>query len=276
MLRVRSEGGKSLLTFKGPVQPGVMKLREEHETVVADGDTLLTILHELGLRVWFRYEKYREEFAAEDVIIAIDETPVGTFVEIEGGEEHIHHTAAALGKTPADYITDSYRTLFVRYCTRAWPRRQRHDVQLDPGASVGRRPSRRMTDLSAWPALVLTAGLATRLRPLSDVRAKAAMPVAGKPIVVPHSRVAARGRRPARRAQPASPARNHHAAGRRRRAMGPRGALLVGARVLGSAGGPRRALPLLDAERFLIVNGDTLTDCDLTALVQRHLDTRPL
>ena len=28
--------------------------------------------------------------------------------------------------------------------------------------------------------------------------------------------------------------------------------------VLGSAGGPRRALPLLDAERFLIVNGDTL------------------
>jgi adenylate cyclase, class 2 len=116
VLRVRSEGGKSLLTFKGPAQPGVMKLREEHETVVADGDTLLTILHELGLRVWFRYEKYREEFAAEDVIIAIDETPVGTFVEIEGGEEHIHRTAAALGKTPEDYITDSYRTLFAEYC----------------------------------------------------------------------------------------------------------------------------------------------------------------
>ena len=93
-----------------------MKVREEHETVVADGDALLTILNELGLRVWFRYEKYREEFAAEDVIIAIDETPVGTFVEIEGGEEHIHRTAAALGKTPADYITDSYRTLFIEYC----------------------------------------------------------------------------------------------------------------------------------------------------------------
>ena len=77
VLRVRTEGGKSLLTFKGPVQPGAMKLREEHETVVADGDTLLTILHELGLHVWFRYEKYREEFAAEDVVIAIDETPVG-------------------------------------------------------------------------------------------------------------------------------------------------------------------------------------------------------
>jgi adenylate cyclase class 2 len=116
VLRVRSEGGKSFLTFKGPVRPGLMKVREEYETVVADGDMLLTILQELGLRVWFRYEKYREEFSAEDVVIAIDETPVGTFVEIEGGEEHIHRAAAALGKTRADYITDSYRTLFARYC----------------------------------------------------------------------------------------------------------------------------------------------------------------
>jgi adenylate cyclase, class 2 len=116
VLRVRNECGKSLLTFKGPVQAGVMKIREEHETIVADGDTLLTILHELGLRVWFRYEKYREEFSAEDVVIAIDETPVGTFVEIEGGEDRINHAAEALGKGPADYITDSYRTLFVRYC----------------------------------------------------------------------------------------------------------------------------------------------------------------
>src|SRR6185295_17673952 len=32
-LRVRSESGKSLLTFKGPVQQAVMKLREEHEMV---------------------------------------------------------------------------------------------------------------------------------------------------------------------------------------------------------------------------------------------------
>jgi adenylate cyclase class 2 len=115
VLRVRNEGGKSLLTFKGPIQPGVLKVREEHETVVADGDTLLHIFQELGLHIWFRSEKYREEFSAEDVIIAIDETPVGTYVEIEGGEEHIHQTAALLGKTTDDYITDSYRTLFVKF-----------------------------------------------------------------------------------------------------------------------------------------------------------------
>ena len=114
-LRVRSEGGKSLLTFKGPVLPGIIKIREEHETVVADGVVLLAILESLGMHIWFRYEKYREEFEADDVVIAVDETPVGVFVELEGGEAAIHATARALGRTPADYLTDSYRLLFLQH-----------------------------------------------------------------------------------------------------------------------------------------------------------------
>ena len=40
--------------------------------------------------------------------------------------------------------------------------------------------------------------------------------------------------------------------------------------VLGSAGGPRQALPILGADTFLIVNGDTLTDVDLSALALIH------
>jgi adenylate cyclase class 2 len=115
VLRVRTENGKSRLTFKGPVQPGAMKVREELETVVGDGALLLRVLEELGLHIWFRYEKYREEFAHEDVIIAIDETPVGVFVEIEGGEHGITSMAEALGRTAADYVLDSYRGLYLRY-----------------------------------------------------------------------------------------------------------------------------------------------------------------
>ena len=65
VLRVRQESGTSLLTFKGPVQPAVMKLREELETAVGDGTLMLRLLEELGFRVWFRYQKYREEFALE-------------------------------------------------------------------------------------------------------------------------------------------------------------------------------------------------------------------
>ena len=115
VLRVRVECGKSRLTFKGPVQPGIMKIREELETVVGDGDVVLRVLDELGLKVWFRYEKYREEYAAEDVTIAIDETPVGTFVEIEGGEEGILTMTIALGRTPSDFVLDSYRGLFIKH-----------------------------------------------------------------------------------------------------------------------------------------------------------------
>jgi NDP-sugar pyrophosphorylase family protein len=126
------------------------------------------------------------------------------------------------------------------------------------------------------PALVLTAGLATRLQPLSSVRAKAALPVAGEALV---SRIL------------------HwlHGAGIRRVVLnlhhrpdsitaivgdGSRFGLRVRyswePEVLGSAGGPARAIPLLESDRFLIVNGDTLTDVDLDALVAQHRNTNAL
>src|SRR4029450_9562161 len=105
-LRVRADSGRSLLTFKGPVQPGPMKAREEHETVVGDGDVLIHLLQSLGLHVWFRYQKFREEFAAEDATIALDETPIGTFVEIEGGERAIMMLTRALGRSESGYVLD--------------------------------------------------------------------------------------------------------------------------------------------------------------------------
>ena len=130
-----------------------------------------------------------------------------------------------------------------------------------------------MTDLSRWPALVLTAGLATRLRPLSDVRAKAAMPVAGTPIIV-------RILRWLRGAGVRRVVLNlHHKPESITSIVGDGSQFGLGVRyswepvVLGSAGGPKRALPLLDADRFFIVNGDTLTDCDLAAVAARHLES---
>jgi len=115
-LRVRQDGGRSILTFKGPVQAATLKVREEVETGVGDGTLLMRILEELGFHVWFRYQKYREEFALDDCIIAIDETPVGVFVEIEGGDRGIATAAELLGRGPGDYVLDSYRGLFVRHC----------------------------------------------------------------------------------------------------------------------------------------------------------------
>jgi adenylate cyclase class 2 len=116
VLRVRIEDGRSFVTFKSPAEHPTLKLREELETGVVDGERLATILERTGFRTWFRYEKYREEFALDEVVIAVDETPVGTFIEIEGSDRGITAAAVALGRGPADYIIDSYRTLFVRFC----------------------------------------------------------------------------------------------------------------------------------------------------------------
>ncbi len=116
VLRVRVEEGSDSVTFKHPAAHPTMKLREEFETEVGDGALLITILTKLGFEIVFRYEKYREEFAHDDVIVAIDETPVGTFVEIEGSDAGIMATAALLGRGPGDFVVDSYRALFVRAC----------------------------------------------------------------------------------------------------------------------------------------------------------------
>ena len=46
--------------------------------------------------------------------------------------------------------------------------------------------------------------------------------------------------------------------------------------VLGSAGGPRKALSLLPDEDFFIINGDTLTNVDFAALEAQHRETAAL
>jgi NDP-sugar pyrophosphorylase family protein len=133
-----------------------------------------------------------------------------------------------------------------------------------------------MSELSRLPALVLTAGLATRLQPLSDVRAKAALPVAGTPLIT----------RILRWLQGAGIRRVvlnlHHRAPSITSIVGDGSTLGLDVRyswetqVLGSAGGPARAIPLLESDRFLIVNGDTLADVDLNAVAQQHIDTNAL
>jgi mannose-1-phosphate guanylyltransferase len=126
------------------------------------------------------------------------------------------------------------------------------------------------------PALILTAGLGTRLRPLSYVRAKGALPLAGEPL-------ARRILRWLHGAGVRDAVLNlHHLPHTLTRVIGDGSEIGMRVRyswetpVLGSAGGPRRALPLLDGAdntapgSFLIVNGDTLTNVDLDALVAHH------
>ena len=126
------------------------------------------------------------------------------------------------------------------------------------------------------PALILTAGLGTRLQPLSHYRAKPALPVAGTPLIA----------RMLHRLRDAGVTRVvlnlHHRPDSITRIVGDGSAFGLQVRyswetiVLGSAGGPARAIPLLEADRFLIVNGDMITDVDVGALVKQHVDTNAL
>jgi adenylate cyclase class 2 len=112
-LRVRTDGEHAYLTFKGPVLPGPLKAREEIETEAASSPAMLAILAALGYAPVFRYEKYREEYTATGAVVAIDETPIGAFIEIEGEPAAIHTLAGRLGFGPAHFVTASYRALFV-------------------------------------------------------------------------------------------------------------------------------------------------------------------
>lgn len=119
------------------------------------------------------------------------------------------------------------------------------------------------------PALVLAAGLGTRLRPLTFSRAKAAVPVAGSPLICRQLRGLAE-------ADIRDIVVNlHHRPETVAGVVGDGGGLGCRVRyswertVLGSAGGPRRALPLL-GDRFFVVNADTLCAVDFAALLDRH------
>lgn len=119
-------------------------------------------------------------------------------------------------------------------------------------------------------ALVLTAGIGERLRPLSLTRAKPAVPLAGSSLI---RRILTwlKGQGIDRVVL-----NLHHRPSTITGRLGDGQDLGVAVRyswepvLLGSAGGIRHALDLVDAERFFIVNGDTLTDADLRELNAHH------
>jgi adenylate cyclase, class 2 len=113
-LRLRRTDGPAIVTYKGPRLLGdAVKSRPEIEVTVGDADAAQQVLEALGYRKVFRYQKYREAFRWRDAEIVVDETPIGTFLEVEGPIATIHAAAAALGRGPADYVDESYAALFA-------------------------------------------------------------------------------------------------------------------------------------------------------------------
>lgn len=114
LLRLRTSGARSLVTFKGPAERGKHKIRKEIEFELKGGEALGQILEALGYQPVFRYEKYRTEYVQPACAAGramLDETPVGTFLELEGPPRWIDRTARGLRFPEADYITATYAEL---------------------------------------------------------------------------------------------------------------------------------------------------------------------
>lgn len=139
LLRIRTEtaagkrgaiGSRSLLTFKRPIRKTrasgrgeTYNVREEIELEISDHSALARIFEGLGLGRWFRYEKLRTTFClpasnagARSLLIELDETPIGVFLELEGPASAIDRAARMLGFAKRDCIVANYMVLYREYC----------------------------------------------------------------------------------------------------------------------------------------------------------------
>lgn len=121
---------RALVTFKRPVRtPGSKgkgerhKVREEVELEISDGEALARIFEGVGMNPWFRYEKFRTTFRlpasqswAKGLLMELDETPIGVFLELEGPASAIDRAANALGFCGRDYILANYMVLYREQC----------------------------------------------------------------------------------------------------------------------------------------------------------------
>lgn len=119
-------------------------------------------------------------------------------------------------------------------------------------------------------AMVLAAGLGHRLRPLTAYWAKPAIPVLGRPLVHYTLRLLERaGVREVvinlhHRPESVTAALADGQFGHLKIHFSPE------PEILGTAGGLKKAQSLLAGDTFLLVNGDTLVDCDFRAMVDWH------
>jgi predicted adenylyl cyclase CyaB len=103
------------LTFKGPIQPGPFKKREELELDIADAEGMHGLLAAIGFIEVLRFSKRRESWSYGGCRVDLDELPhLGRFVEIEGPDDDaVNSVRNALGLGDANHITDSYVALLA-------------------------------------------------------------------------------------------------------------------------------------------------------------------
>jgi len=104
-LRVRIEGGRSTLYYKGPKLDRETKTREEIAVPLPDPQAMRTVLQRLGFEEFAVVEKRRSVYDLGGVEVVLDRVAgLGDFVElevqgddIEEGKAQLHRAMAELG-----------------------------------------------------------------------------------------------------------------------------------------------------------------------------------
>jgi adenylate cyclase, class 2 len=122
LVRIRNYAGRWLLTHKRVPDSGIGEDRHKHrvetETELSDGAALAEVFCSVGLVPVFRYEKWRTEWSDNEGHCVVDETPLGTFAELEGSPEWIDRVAEQLSVAPEERLTVSYGRLFDQWRER--------------------------------------------------------------------------------------------------------------------------------------------------------------
>ena len=127
--RTPSRRERVILTSKAPPhQPRTSKRshtrprykeRAERELVVANSSRQwIAALTALGFRPAFRYDKYPHHIPPACLHLDLDETPVGSILELEGSPIAIDRAARKLGFTGNDYLRATYWDLYAADCRR--------------------------------------------------------------------------------------------------------------------------------------------------------------
>ncbi len=116
LLRIRICDDNTKLTYKKPPPPGKTECKRlvEYETMIGDAEAILLIFKEMGYFVDTRYDKHRTTYRKNNVLICIDKTPFGCFLEIEGTEKEIKKEANALGLAWEKRIVANYLAIFKK------------------------------------------------------------------------------------------------------------------------------------------------------------------
>lgn len=106
-----------VITFKGPLQPGDLKSREERELTVEDGDDAAALLDALGYKRVVSFQKKRRSWKLDDCKIELDEVPyLGTYVEVEGPDPNcVMKVREALGLSNEPMIKTGYVSMLMKY-----------------------------------------------------------------------------------------------------------------------------------------------------------------